>query len=102
MTVNLGTLFIFDFNELISFLISCFKILASFFPSIIIIKINLEQTFQKQNFLKTLALKLISLEKYLLNLSLVKIVLYNLKLEQLIYKKNQELHKQIYFQCLRC
>ena len=58
-----------DFNTSISFLISCFKLSASFFPSIIIIKINLGRTFQKQNSLKTLTLKLILLEKCLLNLS---------------------------------
>jgi hypothetical protein len=39
--------------DMISFLISSLKTSASFFPSIIMIKIMKAQTFQRPNFLKT-------------------------------------------------
>ena len=47
ITVRPGTLFVFFFKLAISFFISSLKIAASFFPSIIIFKINLELNIQK-------------------------------------------------------
>ena len=57
ITDNVGTFLVFSFNKLISFFISCLKTSASFFPSIIIIKITRAQTFQILNSLKITKLK---------------------------------------------